>query len=152
MLFPLTRHLGFSLCYAFRICLLAISTSSDWCPDEPLSMAFFLSSQLVEALMPCCMQVVDVSSLSSISAFSSDFVASGQPLHFLVNNAGVLVSCNCAVRRKRTLTAWIIACNWRWKWNANGVYCLKRVLHASCVCWTSTSHATCMCRKSFQGM
>jgi NAD(P)-dependent dehydrogenase (short-subunit alcohol dehydrogenase family) len=36
-------------------------------------------------------QVVDVSSLSSIATFTRDFVATGQPLHLLVNNAGVLV-------------------------------------------------------------
>lgn len=38
------------------------------------------------------LQVCDVSSLSSVAAFASDWLSSQRPLHLLVNNAGVLVS------------------------------------------------------------
>lgn len=42
------------------------------------------------------MQVCDISSMQSISAFVTEFNASGSPLHVLVNNAGVLVSASSA--------------------------------------------------------
>jgi len=38
------------------------------------------------------LQVCDVSSLASVSAFASEWLAAQRPLHLLVNNAGVLVS------------------------------------------------------------
>ncbi|MEW5311727.1 MAG: hypothetical protein WDW38_003415 [Sanguina aurantia] len=44
---------------------------------------------------PCCVclchQVCDVSSLKSVMALAADFQASSEPLHLLVNNAGVMV-------------------------------------------------------------
>lgn len=38
------------------------------------------------------LKVCDVSRLESVSALVKDLEASGQPLHVLVNNAGVMVS------------------------------------------------------------